>query len=131
MERQRRYLAWLFALVAATALLFAGIRGAQVALDAVRQLMLFKVTPFATDMRDTLILAGIALLAGTCAILIAPQRVTIVYRIVSDKHEKGTDVRDVRPGLSNVHFMRIDTRSHAHGEDAAFHDHSAHAKRPA
>lgn len=131
MERQRRYLAWLFALVAAISLLFAGIRGAQVALDALRQLMLFKVTPFATEMRDTLVLAGIALLAGTCAILIAPQRVTIVYRIVSDKHEKGIAVRDVQPGLSNVHFMRIDARTHAHGEKVAFHDHDASGKRPA
>ncbi len=131
MERQRRYLAWLFALVAAISLLFAGIRGAQVALDALRQLMLFKVTPFATEMRDTLVLAGIALLAGTCAILIAPRRVTIVYRIISDKHEKGIAVRDVQPSLSNVRFMRIDARTHAHGEKAVFHDHGASGKRPA
>lgn len=131
MERQRRYLAWLFAVVAATALLFAGIRGAQVALDALRQLALFKITPFATDIGDTLLLAGIAILAGTCAILIAPQRVTMVYRIVSDKHEKGIEVRDVQPGLSNIHFMRIDTRVHAHGNQPAVRDHSAQHKRPA
>ncbi|HEY7341566.1 MAG TPA: hypothetical protein VH591_11840 [Ktedonobacterales bacterium] len=131
MERQRRYLAWLFALVAATALMFAGIRGAQVALDALRQLTLFKVTPFATDIRDTLLLAGIAILAGTCAILIAPRRVTMVYRIVSDKHEKGIAVRDVQPGLSNIRFMRIDARTQAHGDNPAFHDQSAHGKRPA
>jgi len=134
MERQRRYLAWLFALVAATSLLFAGIRGAQVALDALRQLTLFKITPFATDMRDTLVLAGIALLAGTCAILIAPQRVTMVYRIISDRHEKGIAVRDAQPGLSNIRFMRIDTRTNAtnaSGDQPAFHDQSAHGKRPA
>lgn len=131
MERQRRYLAWLFALVAATSLLFAGIRGAQVALDALRQLTLFKITPFATDMRDTLVLAGIALLAGTCAILIAPQHVTMIYRIVSDRHEKGIAVRDVQPGLFNIRFMRIDARTHVSGDQPVFHDQSAHSKRPA
>ncbi len=131
MERQRRYLAWLCAVVAATALMFAGMRGAQVGLDALRQLTLFKVAPFATDIGDTLVLAGIAILAGTCAILIAPRRVSIVYRIVSDKHEKGIEVRDVQPGLSNIHFMRIDTRAPAHGGQPAFHDQSARGKRPA
>jgi hypothetical protein len=131
MERQRRYLAWLFAVVAATALMFAGMRGAQVGLDALRQLTLFKVAPFATDIGDTLLLAGIAILAGTCAILITPRRVSIVYRIVSDKHEKGIEVRDVQPGLSNIHFMRNHTRTHAHGEKPALHNHSARGKRPA
>ncbi|HEY1389656.1 MAG TPA: hypothetical protein VGF38_14030 [Ktedonobacterales bacterium] len=131
MERQRRYLAWLFAVVAATALMFAGMRGAEVGLDALRQLTLFKVAPFATDIGDTLVLAGIAILAGTCAILIAPRRVTMVYRIVSDKHEKGIEVRDVQPGRSNIHFMRIDTRWHAQGGQPAFYDHSAPGKRPA
>ena len=129
MERQRRYLAWLFALVAVTTLMFAGIRGAQVALDALRQLTLFKLAPFATDVRDTLVLAGIAILTGTCAILIAPRRVTMVYRIVSDKHEKGIEVRDMQPGLSNIHFMRIDTRMHAHGDQPALHDHGEQRKR--
>jgi hypothetical protein len=131
MERQRRYLEWLFALVAATALMFAGIRGAQVGLDALRQLTLFKVTPFAADMRDTLLLAGIAILAGTCAILIAPQRVTLVYRIVSNRHEKGIVVRDVQPGVSNIHFLRIDARTHANGKKPAFHNQGARGKRPA
>jgi len=131
MERQRRYLEWLFALVAATALMFAGIRGAQVGLDALRQLTLFKVAPFAADMRDTLLLAGIAILAGTCAILIAPQRVTMVYRIVSDRHEKGIVVRDVQPGVSNIHFLRIDARTHANGKKPAFHNQGARGKRPA
>jgi len=131
MERQRRYLEWLFALVAATALMFAGIRGAQVGLDALRQLTLFKVAPFAADMRDTLLLAGIAILAGTCAILIAPQRVTLVYRIVSNRHEKGIVVRDVQPGVSNIHFLRIDARTHANGKKPAFHNQGARGKRPA
>ena len=131
MERQRRYLAWLCAVAAAAALIFAGIRGAQVGLDALRQLTLFKVAPFATDMRDTLALAGIAILAGTCAILIAPWRVSIAYRIVSDKHEKGIKVRDVQPGLSNIHLMRNDTRTHAHAHQPASHDYSARGKRPA
>jgi len=131
MERQRRYLEWLFALVAATALMFAGIRGAQVGLDALRQLTLFKVAPFAADLRDTLLLAGIAILAGTCAILIAPQRVTMVYRIVSDRHEKGIVVRDVQPGVSNIHFLRIDARTHANGKKPAFHNQGARGKRPA
>lgn len=131
MERQRRYLAWLFALVAAIALMFAGIRGAQVGLDALRQLSLFKVTPFAADMRDTLVLAGIAILAGTCAILSAPQHVTMVYRIVSNKHKKGIEVRDMQPGLSNVHFMRSNTRKQAHASQPAAHDHDAQSKRPA
>lgn len=131
MERQRRYLAWLFAVVAATALMFAGIRGAQVGLDALRQLTLFKVAPFATDMRDTLVLAGIAILAGTCAILIAPRRVTMVYRIVSDKHEKGIEVRDVKPGLPNIRFMWIDAQARAHGNQPIFHGYSARGKRPA
>jgi|GEM_PF-1266821 len=131
MERQRRYLEWLFALVAATALMFAGIRGAQVGLDALRQLTLFKVAPFAADLRDTLLLAGIAILAGTCAILIAPQRVTLVYRIVSNRHEKGIVVRDVQPGVSNIHFLRIDARTHANGKKPAFHNQGARGKRPA
>ena len=133
MERQRRYLAWLCAVAAATALMFAGIRSAQVGLDALRQLTLFKVAPFATDMRDTLALAGIAILAGTCAILIAPWRVSIAYRIVSDKHEKGIKVRDVQPSLSNIRFMRIDTRAHtdARANQPALHDYSARGKRPA
>ena len=133
MERQRRYLAWLFAVVAATTLMFAGICGAQVGLDALRQLTLFKVAPFATDMRDTLALAGIAILAGTCAILIAPWRVSMVYRIVSDKHEKGIKVRDVQPGLSNIHLMRNDTRAHTHARanQPALHDYSARGKRTA
>lgn len=131
MERQRRYLAWVFAVVAATALMFAGIRGAQVGLDALRQLTLFKVGPFATDMRDTLVLAVIAVLAGTCAILIAPRRVSIVYRIVSDKHEKGIEVRDVQPGLPNIRFMWIDAQTRAHGNQPAFHGYSARGKRPA
>jgi len=131
MERQRRYLEWLFALVAATALMFAGIRGAQVGLDALRQLTLFKVAPFAADLRDTLLLAGIAILAGTCAILIAPQRVTMVYRIVSNRHEKGIVVRDVQPGVSNIHFLRIDARTHANGKKPAFHNQGARGKRPA
>lgn len=131
MERQRRYLAWLCAVAAATALMFAGMRGAQDGLDALRQLTLFKVAPFATDMRDTLALAGIAILAGTCAILIAPRRVSIVYRIVSDKRKKGIKVRDVQPGLSNIRFMRIDTRTHTYGEKPAFHDQGVHSKRPA
>jgi len=131
MERQRRYLEWLFALVAATALMFAGIRGAQVGLDALRQLTLFKVAPFAADLRDTLLLAGIAILAGTCAILIAPQRVTLVYRIVSNRHEKGIVVRDVQPGVSNIHFLRIDARTHANGKKPAFHNKGARGKRPA
>jgi len=131
MERQRRYLAWLFAVVAATTLMFAGIRGAQVGLDALRQLTLFKVAPFATDMRDTLALAGIAILAGTCAILIAPRRMTMIYRIVSNKHEKGIEVREVQPGASNVHFMLIDTRTPARGDQSTFHGYSARGKRPA
>ena len=131
MERQRRYLEWLFALVAATALMFAGIRGAQVGLDALRQLTLFKVAPFAADLRDTLLLAGIAILAGTCAILIAPQRVTLVYRIVSNRHEKEIVVRDVQPGVSNIHFLRIDARTHANGKKPAFHNQGARGKRPA
>ncbi|HEU4782776.1 MAG TPA: hypothetical protein VFS83_05500 [Ktedonobacterales bacterium] len=131
MERQRRYLAWLFAVAAATALMFAGIRGAQVGLDALRQLTLFKVAPFATDMGDTLVLAGIAVLAGTCAILIAPRRVTMVYRIVSDRHEKGIEVRDVQPGLPNIHFMWIDAQARAHGNQPVFHGYSARGKRPA
>ena len=131
MERQRRYLAWIFAVVAATALMFAGIRGAQVGLDALRELTLFKVAPFVMDMRDTLVLAGIAVLAGTCAILFAPRRVTMIYRIVSDKHEKGIKVRDVQPGLSNIHVMRIDARAPAHGGQPAFHGYSGRGKRPA
>ena len=131
MERQRRYLAWLFAVAAAIALMFAGIRGAQVGLDALRQLTLFKVAPFAVDIRDTLVLAGIAMLAGICAILIAPQRRTMVYRIVSDKREKGIEVRDVQPGAANVHFMLIDTRTPAHGDLPTFHGNGARGKRPA
>jgi hypothetical protein len=134
MERQRRYLAWLCAVAAAIALMFAGIRGAQVGLDALRQHTLFKVAPFATDMGDTLVLAGIAVLAGTCAILIAPRRVSIAYRIVSNKHEKGIKVRDVQPSLSNIHVMRIDTRAHAYGDEPALHDlhdYDARGKRPA
>jgi hypothetical protein len=129
MERQRRYLAWLFAVAAATALMFAGIRGAQVGLDALRQLTLFKVASFATDMRDTLVLAAIAILVGTCAILIAPQHMTMVYRIVSDKHEKGIKVRDVQPGLSNVHLMRNNTRTLAN--QPALHYHGVQGKRTA
>ena len=131
MERQRRYLAWLFAIAAATLLMFAGIRGAQGGLDALRQLSLFKVAPFATDIGDTLALAGIAILAGTCAILIAPRRVSIVYRIVSDKHEKGFEVRDVQPGLSNIHFMLVDARTHADADQPALHNYGAQGKRPA
>jgi hypothetical protein len=129
MDRQRRYLAWLLALIAATALLCAGIRGAQVAPDALRQLVLFKLAPYVMDMRDTLVLAGIALLAGTCAILIAPQRTIMIYRIISDKHEKGIDVRDVQPGRSNMHLMRLDARARTFADRATWH--SAHNKRPA
>ena len=136
MERQRRYLAWLFAVAAATALMFAGIRGAQGGLDALRQLTLFKLAPFATDMRDSLALAGIAILVGTCAILIAPWRVSIVYRIVSNKHEKGIKVRDVQPGLSNIHLTRIDIRAHTHARAHQpalhdLHDYDARGKRTA
>jgi hypothetical protein len=132
-QRQRNYLTWLFAVVAATALMFAGIRGAQVGLDALRQLTLFKVAPFVVDMRDTLVLASIAILAGTCAILIAPRRVSMIYQIVSDKHEKGVKVRDVQPSLANIHFMRNHTPTHAHarGNQPALHGYSARGKRPA
>src|SRR5689334_12019539 len=111
--------------------MFAGIRGAQVGLDALRQLTLFKVAPFATDMRDTLALAGIAILVGTCAILVAPWRESIVFRIVSNKHEKGIKVRDMQPGLSNIHLMRNDTRPHAHANQPALYDYDARGKRPA
>jgi hypothetical protein len=121
MDGQRRFLSWSLALLTAVSLMFAGIRAAQSGLDALKQLTLFNLTLFATDMRDTAVLAGIALLAGTCAILIAPWRATIAYRITSNSQRKGVRVRDadLQPGASRVRLVRIDTRTR--GDKAAAH----------
>ena len=53
MEMLRRSLSWSFALIAAISLILAGIWGAQVALVALRRLMLFNFTLFVSDMRTT------------------------------------------------------------------------------
>ena len=78
MERQRRYLAWLCAVAAAIALMFAGIRGAQVGLDALRQLTLFKVATQVKQYKDRILLR----LPSSCPVKALLQRVTTLLCVV-------------------------------------------------
>lgn len=109
MESQRRYLSWSLAIIAAISLIFAGVRGAQAGLVALKALSVFDLPEFVTEMSDTLILAGFALLAGTCAILVAPHRVLVAYKIIASRRKKGRWIRETRPGIPFAQLERIDS----------------------
>ncbi len=108
MRSQRRFLSWSLALITAISLVFAGVRGAQAGLTALRALSFLDLPGFFTAMSDTIVLVGFALLAGTCAILIAPHRALVAYRIVAYKRQKGVWVRDIRPSRPFAHLEPLD-----------------------
>ena len=115
MEMLRRSMSWSFALIAAISLMLAGIWGAQVALVALRRLMLLNLTLFVADVRATLVLAGVAVLAGTCAILVAPPRAIVIKRtIVRNQRQRDSAARETllkRSLVSLAHLLQDDTRT--------------------
>ena len=115
MEMLRRSMSWSFALIAAISLMLAGIWGAQVALVALRRLMLLNLTFFVSDVRATLVLAGIAVLAGTCAILTAPPRAIVIKRtIVRNQRQRDRAARETllkRSLVTLAHLLQDDTRT--------------------
>jgi hypothetical protein len=115
MEMLRRSMSWSFALIAAISLTLAGIWGAQVALVALRRLMLFNFTLFVADVRATIMLAAVAVLAGTCAILTAPPRAIVIKRtIVRHQRQRDDAARETLLKRSLVylaHLLQDDTRT--------------------
>ncbi len=115
MEMLRRSMSWSFALIAAISLMLAGIWGAQVAQVALKRLMLLNLTFFVADVRATLMLAGVAVLAGTCAILVAPPRAIVIKRtIVRNERQRGGAARETllkRSLVTLAHLLQDDTRT--------------------
>ena len=115
MEMLRRSISWSFALIAAISLTLAGIWGAQVALVALRRLMRLNLTLFVSDVRATIVLAGVALLAGTCAILVAPPRTIVLNKtIVRNQRQRDSAARETllkRSLVSLAHLLQDDTRA--------------------
>lgn len=91
-ETQRRSISWSLALIAAISLTLAGIWGAQVASVALRHLVLFNLARFAADLSITIALAGIALVAGTCAIFLDPPRASVVQRTIVRRRQQRSGV---------------------------------------
>jgi len=77
--------------------------------------MLFNFTLFVSDMRTTLVLAGGALLAGTCAILVAPPRTVVIKRTIVRHQRQGggaTPETLLKRSLAYLaHLLQDDTRA--------------------
>jgi hypothetical protein len=98
MERERRYISLLLAFVAAVTLLSGSVRGAQSGADIVRYLLSLNLAHVVADMSDTIMLAAVAMVSGTCAILIAPYHGARVYRPVHSNRAGGNRNSSIWPG---------------------------------
>jgi len=98
MERERRYISLLLAFVAAVTLVSGSARGAQSGADIVRYLLSLNLAHVVSDMSDTIMLAAVALVSGTCAILIAPYHGARVYRPLHSDRAAGNRNSSVWPG---------------------------------
>lgn len=96
MERERRYLSMLLAFVAAVMLVAGSVRAAQSGPDMMRFLLSLNLAQVVSDMRDTIMLAAVALVTGTCAILIAPYPGARVYRTIPNNQQVGNRDFNVR-----------------------------------
>ena len=113
MERERRYLSLLLAFVAAVTLVSGSVRAAQSGPDIVRYLLSLNLAHAVSDMSGAIMLVVVALVSGTCAILIAPYPGVKVYRIVQTSHQMGHRNDKVRlrrafPDAAQTHAPRRD-----------------------
>lgn len=119
MERERRYLSMLLAFVAAVMLVAGGVRAAQSGPDLMRFLLSLNLAQVVSDMRDTIMLAAVALVTGTCAILIAPYPGVKLYRTVPNNQQVGDRDFNVRlsrdfPDAAQKYAPRRDNQHNQH-----------------
>lgn len=85
----RRYLSRFLALVAAVALIDGSFHGAQTGTEFVGQFLVYNPGFVTSELRDTITLVAVALVTGTCAIVIAPHPERRVYTIDHDTRRMG------------------------------------------
>ncbi|HEV8191492.1 MAG TPA: hypothetical protein VGP82_08395 [Ktedonobacterales bacterium] len=85
MARLRRYVYRLLMLVAAIALIFAGMQAASAAPDALRDLTFLNFGHFMDDIRGTVVPIAVALFSGMSALVTAPHFATGGAEFVPDE----------------------------------------------
>lgn len=129
MERERRYISLLLAFIAAVTLVSGSVRGAQSGADIVRYLLSLNLAHVVSDMSDTIMLVAVALVSGTCAILIAPYHGARVYRPIHNKRVVGNRNGNARPRPGGA--FADGAQTYAPGLDDRLAPRRSHAPRSA